>query len=48
MKARKTIGAIVAIIGLFAAVCVMDGSAHELLIRVGGVATFIAGVLIMP
>ena len=44
MKARKTIGGIAAIIGIFAAVSVMDGSAHEMAIRIGGTAMFAFGL----
>lgn len=37
--------ATVAIIGVFVAVCTMDGSAHEIALRLGGVAAFIVGLV---
>lgn len=37
--------ATVAIIGMFVAVCTMDGSAHEIALRLGGVAAFIVGLI---
>ena len=43
MKTRKAIGGTQAVIGIFAAVCVMDGSAYEMLIRLGGVVLFLTG-----
>jgi hypothetical protein len=46
MKARKYIGAAIAIIGITAAVSVCDGSAHEMLIRGIGVAMFAIGAFV--
>ena len=43
MKARKTIGAILAIIGIFAAVSVVDGSDNEMLVMGIGTAMFAFG-----
>lgn len=46
---KKTINIIaksIAVIGVFAAVCVVDGSNHEIAIRLGGTIAFVAGVLI--
>ena len=40
---KKRIGAVMAFSGLFAAICTMDGSAHELLVRSMGVAAFAIG-----
>lgn len=40
----KTFAAI-AIIGVYVAVCTMDGSNHEVAMRIGGVAAFIIGVV---
>ena len=40
MKTRKTIGAVLAIVGLFIAVCTKDGSSHELACRFFGIALF--------
>lgn len=37
--------ATVAIIGVFVAVCTMDGSAHEIALRLCGVAAFIVGLV---
>ena len=47
-KARKIIGAVLAIAGIFTAVCLVDGSCHEITIRFGGLLAFVAGILIMP
>ena len=47
-KARKIIGAVLAIAGVFTAVCLVDGSSHEIAIRFGGLLAFVAGVLILP
>ena len=46
MKTRKTIGAVLAIAGLFIAVCTMDGSSHELACRFFGIALFATGAFI--
>lgn len=43
MKAKQIIGAIIAIIGIFAAVCVTDESNYEMAIRFGGIAMFAIG-----
>ena len=40
----KTFAAI-AIIGVFVAVCTVDGSNHEVALRIGGVAAFIVGLI---
>ena len=40
---KKRFGAVMAFAGLFAAICTMDGSAHELLVRSMGVAAFAIG-----
>lgn len=40
----KTFAAI-AIIGVFVAVCTVDDSAHEVAMRLGGVAAFIVGLV---
>lgn len=37
--------ATVAILGVFVAVCTMDGSAHEVAIRLGGTAAFVIGLV---
>ena len=37
--------ATVAIIGVFVAVCTMDGSAHEVALRLGGTAAFVIGLI---
>lgn len=37
--------ATVAIIGVFVAVCTMDGSAHEVALRLGGTAAFAIGLI---
>ena len=42
-KLRNTIGTAcgaLALVGLFAAVCVVDGSAHEMAVRCGGAIAF--------
>lgn len=46
MKARKTIGGIMAVAGLFVAVCTMNGCKYEMLIRGIGVAVFTVGAAI--
>lgn len=43
MKARNIIGGAMAVAGLFVAVCCVDGSPHELLIRAAGAAMFAVG-----
>ena len=43
MKTRQTIGAVLAIAGLFIAVCTKDGSSHELACRFFGIALFATG-----
>lgn len=40
---KKTIGAIMAFVGLTVAICTMDGSTHEPLVRSMGVAAFAIG-----
>ena len=37
--------ATLAIIGVFVAICTMDGSAHEVALRLGGTAAFILGLI---
>jgi hypothetical protein len=37
--------ATVAILGVFVAVCTMDGSAHEVALRLGGTAAFVIGLV---
>lgn len=37
--------ATLAIIGVFVAICTMDGSAHEVALRLGGVAAFAIGLI---
>lgn len=37
--------ATIAIIGVFVAICTMDGSAHEIALRLGGVAAFAIGLI---
>ena len=37
--------ATLAILGVFVAICTMDGSAHEVAIRLGGTATFVIGLI---
>lgn len=37
--------ATVAVIGVFVAICTMDGSAHEVALRLGGTAAFAIGVI---
>lgn len=44
-KAINTIFAAVAIVGVFAAVCVMDGSNHEMAVRLIGTLAFVAGLV---
>ena len=47
-KAKNIISkamATLAIIGVFVAVCTTDGSAHEVALRLGGVAAFIIGTV---
>ena len=46
MKARKYIGAAIAIIGMTVAISVCNGSAHEMLIRGIGVDMFAIGAFI--
>ncbi len=43
MRARRTVGAAILIMGLFLAVCTRDGSSHELAARFTGVAMTAAG-----
>ena len=45
-KFAKILGGTLAIAGVFVAVCLVDGSAHEIAIRLGGVAAFIVGLII--
>lgn len=37
--------AAIAILGVFVAVCTMDGSAHEVALRLGGTAAFVIGLI---
>ena len=37
--------ATLAILGVFVAVCTMDGSAHEVALRLGGIAAFVIGLI---
>ncbi len=37
--------AALAIIGVFVAICTMDGSAHEIALRLGGTAAFAIGLI---
>ena len=37
--------ATLAIVGVFVAVCTMDGSAHEVALRLGGTAAFVIGLI---
>ena len=43
---KKTIGAIVAVIGMAVAVMTADGSRHEVLLRCAGVALLAAGAFV--
>lgn len=43
---RQTIGIIIVAVGMFVAVCTADGSKHEILLRLSGVAAMAAGVII--
>lgn len=44
-KAINTIFAAVAIVGVFVAVCVTDGSNHEMAVRIFGTLAFVAGLV---
>lgn len=44
-KAFNIIFAAVAIVGVFAAVCVTDGSNHEMAVRLIGTLAFVAGLV---
>lgn len=44
-KAINTIFAAVAIVGVFAAICVTDGSNHEMAVRLIGTLAFVAGLV---
>lgn len=44
-KAFNTIFAAVAIVGVFAAVCVTDGSNHEMAVRLIGTLAFVGGLV---
>ena len=44
-KAINTIFAAVAIVGVFAAVCVTDGSNHEMAVRIIGTLAFVGGMV---
>lgn len=37
--------ATLAIVGVFVAICTMDGSAHEVALRLGGTAAFVIGLV---
>ena len=37
--------AALAIIGVFVAICTMDGSEHEIALRLGGTAAFVIGLI---
>lgn len=43
---RRTIGIIKVAVGMFLAVCTADGSKHEILLRLSGVAAMAAGVVV--
>lgn len=43
MKARKIIGGVAAITGIFVAICYADGAPFELTIRLAGIALFAIG-----
>ena len=45
-KALSIIGTTIAIIGVFVAVSLKDGSNHEIAIRLGGLGAFVVGALI--
>ena len=45
-KLAKIFGGMLAIAGLFVAVCLVDGSPYEIAIRLGGVVAFVVGILI--
>lgn len=42
----QTIGIIIVAVGMFVAVCTADGSKHEILLRLSGVAAMVVGVII--
>lgn len=42
---RQTIGIIIYVVGMFVAVCTADGSKHEILLRLFGVAAMAFGVI---
>lgn len=44
-KTINTICAAVAIVGVFAAVCVTDGSNHEIAVRLVGILAFMGGLV---
>ena len=44
-KAINTIFAAVAIVGVFAAVCVTDGCKHEMAVRLFGTLAFVVGMV---
>lgn len=44
-KAINTIFASVAIVGVFAAICVTDGSNHEMAVRLIGTLAFVGGLV---
>lgn len=44
-KAINTIFAAVAIVGVFAAICVTDGSNHEMAVRLIGTLAFVGGLV---
>lgn len=44
-KAFNTIFAAVAIVGVFAAICVTDGSNHEMAVRLIGTLAFVGGLV---
>lgn len=44
-KALNTIFAAVAIVGVFAAICVTDGSNHEMAVRLIGTLAFVGGLV---
>lgn len=43
---KKTIGAVLAIAGIFVAICTVDGSQHEIALRFVGVAAFAIGAFL--
>ncbi len=44
-KIASKVFATVAILGVFVAICTMDDSAHEVALRLGGIAAFAIGII---